>query len=1003
QTTLTTHPHVHDAVVTTHDTEKGKQLVAYLVPADGHTPDPADLRDHLTATLPRYMVPAAFVTIDTIPLTANGKLDHRALPTPNRETADANRRHTPPRTPVEEKLAALWCEGLDVTRVGVEDNFFDLGGDSIRAVRMLNSARQAGLDLSLWMIYEARSLAELAGLVGSGQSDDADRSPLLPGQLRLLEEGGSPARSVRVPVTEPLDPELLEQALAAVVAQHEALRFRLDTSGTVPRGWTAAHESAQLVRTVDLESVPAERRAEEIATATAADRADLDPQAGPVLRASLCRFGGDRVLGSEQLPELWLTAYDLAVDADSWETLLLDLEAAYRRLSEGRPAEWARPAMTWRQWAGRVAKRAGDAEIADQADFWLNRQPQVELPVDHPEAVHTWAGRRTLTTVLAPEPTAALLGGAEAEQTLLGVLGRVLTRWTGNDRIDIEVGRDLRREVPELRGAVGAFADAFPVSLWLPKRRDTAAAVRSVCEQLRGVPEPWYGYGLLRHLAPDAVVAEELAAQPAPLVRFSFARPEDSAGRGSALSGLFLAPRREDEVREGSAGRGHQLAVRAEVQDGRLYLGWTYSADLHTEDTVRELAENLVAELGTLLAAPRANGARANSGQTNSGQTDSGQTNSGQADAGRADGGRSRGAASAIGLAMPELLARHEVPGVSLVLIQDGAIASAEAFGTLAAGGSEPVTTDTVFAAGSLSKHVTTFALLRLLAERGLDLDEDVNAHLTSWRIPGDPAPAVTFRQLLGHLAGFAQHPRLNRFAPDEPIPTVLDVLHGRPPAVTPPPRFASAPGSAFLMNTLHISILQQTMSDLTGAPFDEVVRSLVFGPLGMAGSSFDPAFPRTGGRPVALGHDEPGRPLPGGYQVYAESAAAGLWTTATDLARLAVEVRRGYLGLPGALLPRPLVQEMLTPRSGRPYGWSTIVDDSGADLEFGHGGQAIGYQAMSGLRVHSGLGGVLLTNATAGRELVKRVIAEVWPSQQRLTGLWQRGLDDAAARRAES
>ncbi|MFJ5552101.1 amino acid adenylation domain-containing protein [Streptomyces sp. NPDC093225] len=310
-------------------------------------------------------------------------------------------------------------------------------------------------------------------------------------------------------------------------------------------------------------------------------------------------------------------------------------------------------------------------------------------------------------------------------------------------------------------------------------------------------------------------------------------------------------------------------------------------------------------------------------------------------------------------------LAASGVPGASLAVIEGGELVALEAIGRLDADGDAPVTTDTVFQTGSWGKHVTAVAVLRLVDQGVLDLDAPADAYLRDWRLPAAPRP-ITVRHLLSHLGGLAETPR-QAVRRGEPVPALLDLLR----ATAVPERPA---GSGFHKSNAHYSVLERLLTDVTGEPFEALMRRLVLDPLGMAGSSFDRSFPEYCGRPVALGHDERGRPLEGGWLVHPELAAAGLWSTAADMARFELEVRRSFLGRPLALLSPASAGQLLTPHSSGFYGLGTIVDDGGAELEFGHGGSPGGYQAVSINRLHRGSGLVVLTNGEFDEGVLKAV-----------------------------
>ncbi|MFF2548114.1 amino acid adenylation domain-containing protein [Kitasatospora sp. NPDC058063] len=987
ESALREHTSVRDAVVTAQEDAHGdKSLVAYLVPAGGSGLDTAALREFLSRSLPEYMVPAVFVTLDAIPLTNSGKVDHKALPA-SATTALSRAAYVAPRTMVEEQLAAIWSDVLGIDRIGVEDSFFELGGDSIRALRMLSAGREAGLPLAVWMVMQAKNLRELAALAqgDGGRTPEQDGIALLAEQHRLLGAQATGGRTVQLPVNGQADADVLEEALRAVVQHHQALRLRFDEAAD-GRAHLAEPNTEALVHVVDLGEVPAAERSARIERAVVEGRARLDTRGGSLVDATLIRFGAE----SGAADQIWLTVHELAVDRASWTVLVEDLNTAYRQLNEGLPATLPPVASPLHWWAEQKLKQAHSDELLDQAELWLDRPKGAALPVDRARVETTHATANTVTATLPSELTASLLADANPEHLVLTAVGRTLARWAQADRIAVEIAGDARGgATADTAGdpsrTVGPLDHGYPVTLRLPLGRDAQSSLKSVARQMRTLPDPVQGYGLLRHLAPDPEVAEELAALPAPEARFSFTAPRSAAGRPTArsLNGtppLVYLAERVVATAAPEAPRAHLLEIDAYVYEGRLYVEWVHSTDVHEAATVRRLVDEQMAELRVLL-----------------GEDDGTDAASGRRPVRRSS--RSSAAESVLAdLRAEEVMADHAIPGASLALIHDGQVTAVRSYGVLGAGESEPVTPDTLFAVGSISKHVTTYAALGLVSQGLLDLDRDVNRYLTSWQVPGEFREPVTARLLMANLAGFAPHPAVNEghYPDDDEQPTVLDMLYGRAPAKTPPVRRQDVPGQVFRQNSVHYSVLQQVMSDLTGEAFPDLVKRLVFTPLGMTGSSFDPMFPHASGRPFARGHDVVGTQVRGGYIVQPEPAAAGMWSTAEDLARFAVEIRRGYLGYSDGLVDQQLVRQMLSPQSDRNYGWSTIVDTTSGDVEFGHGGQAYGYQAMTGLRVHSGVGSVLLTNAVSGRELVKHMIVATWSARTRVAGLWQKAIDEA-------
>jgi CubicO group peptidase (beta-lactamase class C family) len=315
-----------------------------------------------------------------------------------------------------------------------------------------------------------------------------------------------------------------------------------------------------------------------------------------------------------------------------------------------------------------------------------------------------------------------------------------------------------------------------------------------------------------------------------------------------------------------------------------------------------------------------------------------------------------------------ERMAFYTTPGLSVAVINDGAVEWARGYGVLEAGQLAPVTPDTIFQACSISKHVAMVGALSLVQDGKLDLDEDINRYLTSWRLPANGAwqPRVTVRQVLAHTAGLTQN-WYRGFDQGAPLPSLLDVLEGRRPANTPPIRAVLLPGSQFRYSGSHYSVLQQLLIDITGAPFPELMRELVFEPLNMRNSSYDQSFPDARPDSTAVGHYIGGEPVYGKWRVQPEMAGAGLWTSPSDLALLAIEIQSAANDQPTSFLRQSSVSQALTPQVSDQYGLGTGLEGTGAARRFGHSGDNIGYKCLSTAYVERGMGAVVMTNGDDG------------------------------------
>ena len=341
------------------------------------------------------------------------------------------------------------------------------------------------------------------------------------------------------------------------------------------------------------------------------------------------------------------------------------------------------------------------------------------------------------------------------------------------------------------------------------------------------------------------------------------------------------------------------------------------------------------------------------------------------------------------GQTLAEFMEQRRIPGASIAVFQDGRIVYARGFGVTEAGKALAVTPDTLFQAASISKAVTATAALALVEQGTLALDEPVNNRLRTWRIPDSAAAAgeqVTLRRLLNHTAGLTVS-GFPGYPAGTALPTVVQILDGVPPANTAPVRIDRKPGTAWRYSGGGFTVAQLLMTDVTGEAFPELMHRLVLAPAGMARSTFAQPLAGAGAATVAAGHGGEGRPVAGGHHVYPEMAAAGLWTTPSDLARWALALSAAFRGGDddGALLRPETARAMLSPGVGN---WGLGLTLGGTDpwLIFAHNGSNAGFRAAVAANPRRGDGVVVMTNSESGEPLLDAVTVAVarvlgWPA----------------------
>ncbi|MEO8452618.1 MAG: serine hydrolase domain-containing protein, partial [Gemmatimonadota bacterium] len=344
---------------------------------------------------------------------------------------------------------------------------------------------------------------------------------------------------------------------------------------------------------------------------------------------------------------------------------------------------------------------------------------------------------------------------------------------------------------------------------------------------------------------------------------------------------------------------------------------------------------------------------------------------------------------------LAERMAHYHVPGVSIAVVDSGRIVWARGFGVKEAGGADSVGTETVFQAGSISKPVFALGAMRLVQDGKLALDEDVNTRLTTWKVPDNKFTAiekVTLRRLLNHTAGLTIH-GFPGYPAGDPIPTIVQVLNGEKPANTAPIRVDTVPGSIVRYSGGGTTVAMVLAEDVTKKAFVPWIRETVLGPAGMKRSSYDEPIAPALAANAASGHSMEGAVVPGKHFTYPELSAAGLWTTPSDLARLAIEIQRTWEGKPPKVVSRATLEQMFTPSPlatgpdhDLPFGLGFAIGGSGRDLEFSHGGADEGFRALFVAFAGRGQAAVVMTNGQAGEPLLDEVMASIaaeyaWPS----------------------
>ncbi|AUX48983.1 hypothetical protein SOCE26_105280 [Sorangium cellulosum] len=627
---LAQHPRVDQAVVSVETTSAGgKRLVAYYVPEREAPLEPRALEEFLAARVPKYMVPGAWVALDHLPLTANGKVDRRALlELSGQQRQAASPAYRAPSSDAERRMAALWAEVLRIERVGVDDNFFALGGDSLLAIAFVERAREAGFDVTPRQLFQhqtitrlvaARAPADRPAIDREGETgDEAGERPLTPLQRWYLEQVDHRSRPERwnvnllLEVAAPFDVDRLARAALLVANHHEALRARFERA---PGGFHQRIEApwAEAPFTcVDLSGLPEEQRAIELERHCDHMQDGYRLDRGRLFQVVYFRWD------EQGRGRLWLNAHHLVVDWMSIVIVALDLRSLYDQLATTEAPRLPPRGTSSGRWARELERWVKEELAPSERAYWLGLPwDEIDLlPADHPSTRHlfTVASVRDHWVSLPEEESRVLLRdlparfGVSTESALIAALLRGVTDWTGRDWQDVMVlhaGRDLmpHRSDLDVSRTVGWLSAERLLVLRRSSQREPLAALLETSRQIDQIPSGGHGYNLLRYLGGDAALGAELERlRKRPGILFNYQGQVEPPGPGSIVR---MATEGTGYDEPATNLRFNLFECHVLVRGGQLVFRWRYSANVHDLATVQGIAADVVAFLQGVASACR--------------------------------------------------------------------------------------------------------------------------------------------------------------------------------------------------------------------------------------------------------------------------------------------------------------------------------------------------------------------------------------------------------------
>jgi amino acid adenylation domain-containing protein/non-ribosomal peptide synthase protein (TIGR01720 family) len=588
-------------VVTKEDSSGNKYLCGYFV-SDRDLPV-AELKGYLAKELPDYMIPSYFVRLERMPLTSSGKIDRKALPEPGGKI-NTGVEYEAPGNEMEEKLAGIWQEVLGVERAGINDNFFMLGGDSIKAIQAAARLQKERLAVEIRELFRYPTIKELSRYVKPldrkiDQGVVAGEVELTPIQAWFFERDFAGMnhwnQSVALFNKDGFEVEAVRNAFSSIVKHHDALRMGYEVHGETVKQFNRGIEGELFTLKVS-DLVSEENYRDKIEAEAKELQGSIDLHRGPLVKIGLFKTrAGDHLL---------MVIHHLVIDGISWRILLEDFASAYRQAINGSEITLQEKTDSYQQWAKELQAYANSKEFRKEQAYWreLEESEVKPLPGDYSIEDDRVKQCRNLQMELSAEETEKLLRltncayHTEVNDILLTALGLAVREWTGEEKILITLeghGREGIIRGINITRTVGWFTTMYPVVLRMPGDQDISVQVQSVKEGLRRIPNKGIGYGILKYLTPPEN-KQSMRFKLKPEIIFNYLGQFDQDVKSDVFQISSLGT--EAPVSENS-NRLYVLDINAVIIGGRLSVTFNYNRNQYREETVRKLGDGYLKNL----------------------------------------------------------------------------------------------------------------------------------------------------------------------------------------------------------------------------------------------------------------------------------------------------------------------------------------------------------------------------------------------------------------------
>jgi non-ribosomal peptide synthase protein (TIGR01720 family) len=562
------------------------------------------------------MIPSIFIALDEFPVTPSGKINRKALPEPEQERPELVKEYVAPQTLEEKTLAEVWVKLLHLEKVGIYDNFFDLGGDSILGIQMVAKANLAGIEITARQFYQYPTIAQLSAVAGTDESIQSEQKavtgpvPFTPIQTWFFQNNMINPHywntTMFLEFKQPLDTKLMRQTIGHLLIHHDALRIRYYQDES---GWHQENRGVDdevPFSHIDLENIPRRHHKKTIESVAVELQRSLNLIDGPLLRIIYISLGEGRT------NRLFILCHHILLDGVSWRIFMEDFENVYLQLLGNERVNLPPKTSSYRQWAIELQDFANSSkELDDEIDYWLNikRKKSSHIVPDFPDGDNTYGSLDKLIFSLNPIETKILFQEvsvyyqAGINDILLTALIRAYYKWTGNRTLLVDIeghGRENILEKVDLSRTIGLFSTNFPVHLNVKAVSNLEEEIQLIREMMQKVPQKGIGYGLLKYLKNDENVRKKMKSLPQAEFNFNYLG-QFSATPSSDWVPFKIASESEGPIQDVKNKNDYLLYFTGVVGGETLDIRWLFSRNLFKSATIKTFAKNYVQELRLII------------------------------------------------------------------------------------------------------------------------------------------------------------------------------------------------------------------------------------------------------------------------------------------------------------------------------------------------------------------------------------------------------------------